>query len=245
MADPNKPVYSAMLSYELEDLGTSTKATARAEISLPQMNIFLKAIIWFISRFGSPQGETALTKLRRIVEAEGSSKQAEPIRNIVRDNNGGFKFVDFPFWIRRVCISAVAFPALQVSRVFEPERGTAKRLFLSGGRAHSRPRRRTSSRSGPCLCSMSCGDKLYGAKPACSVVQAGPSPSRRLKVLRSSNRPRASLTYRVSLSTEEGVIPLTDAYSAGAVSKERCQRISDMINHLDTGPASSSDRGNR
>jgi hypothetical protein len=68
--DPNEPSSSAVLTYELKNLGSRTKVTVRAEIRFPRMNIFLKALVWFVARFGHPNGETPLMKLKRIVEAD-------------------------------------------------------------------------------------------------------------------------------------------------------------------------------
>jgi hypothetical protein len=56
----------------LECLGITTKVIERLEIAVSTINIFWGAIIWFIAlfitRFGQPQGETTLKKLKRIVE---------------------------------------------------------------------------------------------------------------------------------------------------------------------------------
>ncbi len=266
--DPNGPVSSAVFTYELNDLGTSTKVTARAEISFPRMNILLKALVWFISRFGRPNGETPLIKLRRIVEAEESlrqvgpamtgvqgeanavergalPRQVEPAGNIVRDNNGGFKFVDFPFWI-----GAFAFPlslfflckfAVSLSHGGELQKGygplAGALIFgLVGALFTKRTvfefdvlrRQVVWSKTG--VFGRKCGvlpfEKIRNAKVEQSSVGASPS-------------------YRASLATDEGILPLTDAYSVGAASQERCQRISDMINNLDIGAASNNDRRNR
>jgi uncharacterized protein YndB with AHSA1/START domain len=59
---------SGTLTYELEDLGFKTKVSERSDFVLPDINIFVQAIIWLISRFGRPEGETNLQKLKRIVE---------------------------------------------------------------------------------------------------------------------------------------------------------------------------------
>ncbi|MDZ7617464.1 MAG: SRPBCC family protein [Patescibacteria group bacterium] len=66
MPDSDEP--AAVITYQLDDLGSSTRVTALAEIRLPRMNVCLRALIWFVSRFGSPLGETALMRLKRIVE---------------------------------------------------------------------------------------------------------------------------------------------------------------------------------
>jgi hypothetical protein len=66
MRDSDEP--AAVITYQLDDLGSSTRVTALAEIRLPRMNVCLRALVWLVSRFGSPLGETALMKLKRIVE---------------------------------------------------------------------------------------------------------------------------------------------------------------------------------
>jgi uncharacterized protein YndB with AHSA1/START domain len=68
ITDPKQTPASATITYELECLGITTRVKERLEMATPQINIFLRAIIWFISRFGQPQGETTLKKLKRIVE---------------------------------------------------------------------------------------------------------------------------------------------------------------------------------
>jgi len=59
---------SAMLTYELEDAGTQTKVHERIDIDAPHINLFFRAVIWLVSRFGTPSGETSLMKLKRIIE---------------------------------------------------------------------------------------------------------------------------------------------------------------------------------
>ena len=66
--DPGHPGDSATLTYELDDLGLRTRVRERVEFFVPGVNVFFRAIIWLISRFGSPQGETTLMKLKRVVE---------------------------------------------------------------------------------------------------------------------------------------------------------------------------------
>lgn len=68
--DPHQPGISATLTYELDDRGSRTRVRERVEFVVPGVNVFFRAIIWLISRFGSPQGETTLKKLKRV--AEGS-----------------------------------------------------------------------------------------------------------------------------------------------------------------------------
>ena len=40
----------------------------QVDMAAPEINIFVRAIIWLVSRFGRPVGETNLMKLKRIVE---------------------------------------------------------------------------------------------------------------------------------------------------------------------------------
>ena len=63
---------SAVMAYELEDLGTKTRVYERVDIDSSRINFFIRAIIWFVSQFGSPKkgGETSLMKLKRIVEQQ-------------------------------------------------------------------------------------------------------------------------------------------------------------------------------
>jgi hypothetical protein len=67
LSDPGQRA-SGTLTYELEDLGFKTKVSERSDFVIPEINIFGRAIIWLISRFGRPEGETNLMKLKRIVE---------------------------------------------------------------------------------------------------------------------------------------------------------------------------------
>jgi len=236
--DANKPVHSGVLTYALDDLGTGTKVTLRAEICFAQLNIFIRALIWFISRFGYASGETPLMKLKRIVEAEGSLKPAKPARTTVLDDSGGFKFVDFPFWV-----GAVAFPAslfllykfvvhLNGGGDLQHSYGTlagAAIAALVGALATKRSvfefdvsrRQVVWSKTG-----------MFGRR-------GGTIPFEKIRSAKvEQTTSGASFSYRVSLSTEDGAIPLTDAYSAGQVSKERCQQLSDRINNLDLGVGS-------
>jgi hypothetical protein len=52
----------------LEDLGIKTMVNEQVAIAAPKINIFVSAIIWLVSRFGSLVGEKTLKKLKRIVE---------------------------------------------------------------------------------------------------------------------------------------------------------------------------------
>jgi hypothetical protein len=67
LSDPGQQA-SGLLTYELEDLGFKTKVIEKADAVIPGINILGRVIIWFISRFGRPEGETNLIKLKRIVE---------------------------------------------------------------------------------------------------------------------------------------------------------------------------------
>ena len=59
---------SACMTYELEDLGRTTKVTEDIDISGASIPLLLKPLIWFITRFGKPSGETTLMGLKRVVE---------------------------------------------------------------------------------------------------------------------------------------------------------------------------------
>lgn len=59
---------SACMTYELEDLGRTTKVTEDIDISGASIPLILKPLIWFITRFGKPSGETTLMRLKRVVE---------------------------------------------------------------------------------------------------------------------------------------------------------------------------------
>jgi uncharacterized protein YndB with AHSA1/START domain len=66
--DPSQPGASATLTYELDDLGSRTRVRERVEFFVPGVNVVFRVIIWLISRFGRPQGETTLGKLKRMAE---------------------------------------------------------------------------------------------------------------------------------------------------------------------------------
>jgi uncharacterized protein YndB with AHSA1/START domain len=68
LSDPSHITTSGTLTYELEDLSFKTKVREKIDVVIPEINIFMRAIIWLISRFGSPAGETNLMKLKRIIE---------------------------------------------------------------------------------------------------------------------------------------------------------------------------------
>lgn len=69
-SDPARPTTTAKLTYTLENIGSKTKVEERDQIIDPKINIFIRALAWFIFRFGQPAGETTLTKLKRIIEDE-------------------------------------------------------------------------------------------------------------------------------------------------------------------------------
>ncbi len=59
---------SACMAYELEDLGRTTRVTENIDISGASIPLILRPLIWFITRFGKPSGETTLMRLKRVVE---------------------------------------------------------------------------------------------------------------------------------------------------------------------------------
>ncbi len=72
VADQIQGDCQAHLTYELEDMGQRTKVTERIDMSDSRIPFFFRAIIWLISRFGRPTGETTLMQLKRMVEEECS-----------------------------------------------------------------------------------------------------------------------------------------------------------------------------
>jgi hypothetical protein len=69
-ADSSRPAASAELTYSLLDIGRSTRVDERVKIVVPKMSCLLRAVVWLTSRFGSPQGETTLMKLKKLVEEQ-------------------------------------------------------------------------------------------------------------------------------------------------------------------------------
>lgn len=59
---------SVYMTYELEDLGRTTKVTEDIDISSVSIPLLLKPLIWFLTKFGKPREETTLMKLKRIIE---------------------------------------------------------------------------------------------------------------------------------------------------------------------------------
>jgi hypothetical protein len=59
---------SACMTYELKDLGHITKATEDIDISGASIPLLLRPLIWLITKFGTPSGETTLMRLKRVVE---------------------------------------------------------------------------------------------------------------------------------------------------------------------------------
>ena len=62
---------SACITYELEDLGRTTRVTEQSEFTSPGIPFLFRPLIWLISRFGKPTGETTLMRLKMLVEEEG------------------------------------------------------------------------------------------------------------------------------------------------------------------------------
>jgi hypothetical protein len=60
--------HTATITYELEDLGPKTRVSERVAVNDLGINVFWRAVVWLISRFGRPTGETTLMKLKRILE---------------------------------------------------------------------------------------------------------------------------------------------------------------------------------
>ena len=69
-SDPNRPPCSAMLTYSLRNIGAKTRVDERVEIIDPKINILIRAVVWFISRFGWMVGDTTLMRLKKIVEED-------------------------------------------------------------------------------------------------------------------------------------------------------------------------------
>ena len=59
---------SAVMTYELEDLGFETKVSERVDLDLPGINVLLRLLMWLFMRLGKPSGETSLVRLKRILE---------------------------------------------------------------------------------------------------------------------------------------------------------------------------------
>jgi uncharacterized protein YndB with AHSA1/START domain len=62
---------SAGITYELEDQGWTTRVKEQIEFTSINIPPILRPLIWLISRFGRPTGETTLMRLKRMVEEEG------------------------------------------------------------------------------------------------------------------------------------------------------------------------------
>jgi len=63
----------ALITFELDDLGQTTKVRERVEVYDHGINLFLRGLIWLISRLGKPSGETTLMKLKRAIEPPEAS----------------------------------------------------------------------------------------------------------------------------------------------------------------------------
>ncbi|MFT5304457.1 MAG: hypothetical protein ACI814_005285, partial [Mariniblastus sp.] len=56
---------SVYMTYELEDLGRTTKVTEDIDISSVSIPLLLKPLIWFLTKFGKPREKTTLMKLKK------------------------------------------------------------------------------------------------------------------------------------------------------------------------------------
>ena len=65
---------SAVMTYELQDLGSGTKVDETIDFDTRHINIFFRMIIKWVAVMGRPKGESSLMKLKRIVE-QGSVTQ--------------------------------------------------------------------------------------------------------------------------------------------------------------------------
>lgn len=61
---------AAEITYSLQDVEGRTRVDERVKVIAPKLNIFVRALVWLIERFGKPVGETTLMKLKRIIEEE-------------------------------------------------------------------------------------------------------------------------------------------------------------------------------
>jgi hypothetical protein len=243
--DPGDPVPLGVLTYELGDLGASTNVTLRMEFR--QMNIVATALIWFFSRFGYHKDKTNLEKLKRAVEAEGQPRPivaaeglAKKIGSAIKvadDNDGGFKIVDFPLWV-----GAFTFPLslflLYKFVVHWSQGGDLKTSYgtLAGAALFAIVGTVLTKRSvvefdvlrrQVVWSSLGVFGRKRGTIPFEKIKSAYVEQST------SDN----SFSYRVLLSTEEGVVPLTFTKSVGPAGRDSCQQMSDKINRLGIGPA--------
>ena len=65
---------SAVMTYEIEELGSGTKVDETIDFDTRHINIFFRMIIKWVAVMGRPKGESSLMKLKRIVE-QGSVTQ--------------------------------------------------------------------------------------------------------------------------------------------------------------------------
>jgi len=72
VAAPDQPERSALLRYELEDLGTGTKVIEEVEILAPEISIVARMVLRLASRFGQPAEDRTLARLKRLVEGRGT-----------------------------------------------------------------------------------------------------------------------------------------------------------------------------
>ena len=59
---------SACITYELEDLGSTTRVKEQIEFTSTSIPLIFRPLVWLISRFGKPTGETTLLRLKEVVE---------------------------------------------------------------------------------------------------------------------------------------------------------------------------------
>jgi hypothetical protein len=70
VVEPHEAAAGAVVTYELFEHGSGTKVNATCDMDLSRLSIFIRAIVWFIARFGYHAAETPLQKLKRIVEVD-------------------------------------------------------------------------------------------------------------------------------------------------------------------------------
>jgi hypothetical protein len=61
---------SGRITFEVEDLGRQSRVREELEFTSAGIPILLRPLVWLISRFGTPAGETTLMRLKRIVEGD-------------------------------------------------------------------------------------------------------------------------------------------------------------------------------
>jgi hypothetical protein len=63
-----KPDEHSIVTFDLEDLGMQTRVTEQVKMELKGIGILWRVVIWLIGRFGQPQGEATLGRLKKVVE---------------------------------------------------------------------------------------------------------------------------------------------------------------------------------